>query len=448
MKRRTSLAVRITAVCLVVAGVAVAVAGVVAFRLVGDTAREVTADQLSDQADVVSEQLQEDGPLSLIGLRRVTGVLRGQGIDVVLIGPGGAVTGRDPDAVAAVRSGPLGPAERHSDEVDTDDGVLLVETRVGQAGGFALVQRAAAADDTREDLLGRVLAALGVGLVVAVLAGVALARFLARPLQRSADAARQIGAGRRDVQVPVEGPREVADVATAVNDLAAALHRSEAREREFLLSVSHELRTPLTAVRGFAESLADGVATGDDVATVGRTIDQEARRLERLVDDLLDLARLGAADFSVQPTPIDLRGVVTEAAGVWTGRCEREGVELRTELPDAPVVVSTDARRIRQVLDSLAENALRVTPSGAPIVLALLPGPVLEVRDGGPGLRPEDYPVAFDRGTLHARYRGIRPVGTGLGLAIVRGLVERLGGTVTAGPAPEGGARFTVTLPS
>jgi two-component system sensor histidine kinase BaeS len=106
---------------------------------------------------------------------------------------------------------------------------------------------------------------------------------------------------------------------------------------------------------------------------------------------------------------------------------------------------------VRQVVDNLAENALRVTPAGAPIVLALRPGGDgqvdVEVRDGGPGLTDEDLPVAFDRSVLHDRYRGVRPVGTGLGLALVAGLADRLGGRAVAGHAPEGGARFTVTLP-
>jgi two-component system sensor histidine kinase BaeS len=115
------------------------------------------------------------------------------------------------------------------------------------------------------------------------------------------------------------------------------------------------------------------------------------------------------------------------------------------------VVVRTDPLRVRQILDGLAENALRVTPSGSPIVFAVRPGntggAVLQVRDGGPGLADEDLMVAFEQGTLHARYRGVRPVGTGLGLALVAGLAGRLGGHALAGHAGEGGASFTVTLP-
>jgi signal transduction histidine kinase len=112
-------------------------------------------------------------------------------------------------------------------------------------------------------------------------------------------------------------------------------------------------------------------------------------------------------------------------------------------------VVRADPRRLRQVVDGLTENALRITSAGRPIVLSLdvVPGlAMLSVRDGGPGLADADYRVAFQRGVLHGRYQHDRPVGTGVGLALAHGLVTRMGGTIQAGPAPEGGACFTITL--
>ncbi|MEP7055302.1 MAG: histidine kinase dimerization/phospho-acceptor domain-containing protein, partial [Actinomycetota bacterium] len=232
----------------------------------------------------------------------------------------------------------------------------------------------------------------------------------------------------------------------------AALSASEGRQREFLLSISHELRTPLTVLGGFAEAIADGVTTGDEAAAAGATIQSEAARMQRLVADLLDLARLGADDFRLDLTPVDLTALITDAATVWTQRCAAVGVLHSVELPDHPVWVSGDPGRLRQVIDGLAENALRVTPSGRPIVFALRPDSagrvaVIDVRDGGPGLQQEDLAVAFDRSVLYERYRGVRRVGTGLGLALVGGLVSRMGGVARAGHASEGGASFTVSLP-
>jgi signal transduction histidine kinase len=114
------------------------------------------------------------------------------------------------------------------------------------------------------------------------------------------------------------------------------------------------------------------------------------------------------------------------------------------------LVVNTDARRVRQVLDGLAENALRLLGPGQLLVLHLGAEDrwaVLQVRDGGPGLAPEDYPVAFDQGVLHERYRGRRPTGAGLGLALANNLIGRLGGTIVASPAAEGGVAMTIRLP-
>jgi two-component system sensor histidine kinase BaeS len=296
---------------------------------------------------------------------------------------------------------------------------------------------------------------LSAGLVAGAVAGWLLARRLARPIRRAADAAARLGAGDRSVRVPVESPAEVAELAYALNGLATALATSEGRQREFLLSVSHELRTPLTAISGYAEALADGVVGPEQAAETGRIVLAEARHLDRLVADLLALARLEAVDFPLEPVPVDLVRLATDAARTWADRCARVGVPFRVEMPAGPVPAYTDPGRTRQVIDGLLENALRVVPPGAPVVLAVRPagpgpaaGGVVEVRDGGPGLTDDDLAVAFERGALHQRYRRVRKVGSGLGLALAAALVRRSGGGITAGHAPEGGTAFTVRLPS
>ena len=163
----------------------------------------------------------------------------------------------------------------------------------------------------------------------------------------------------------------------------------------------------------------------------------------------MELARLEADDFRLDLMPVDLGALAREAGTVWDVRCRAAGVVFSVHTPSSPVWVTADPRRLRQVVDGLAENALRVTAAGAPLAFAVFPGGALQVRDGGPGLAPEDYAVVFDRGVLHERYRGHRPVGSGgVGLALVHGLVTRMGGTIAAERAPEGGACFTVTLPA
>jgi two-component system sensor histidine kinase BaeS len=293
--------------------------------------------------------------------------------------------------------------------------------------------------------------ALVAGLLAGLVAGTLLARRLARPIRHAAVAAARLSAGDRTVRLAIEPPAEAEDLAHALNDLAAALATSEGRQRDFLLSVSHELRTPLTTIRGYAEALADGVVGPDGAQRAGQTMLNEAERLDRLVADLLVLARLEAADLPVELLPVDLTQLVAGAAEAWAARCAAVGVVLTTELADGPVTARTDPGRVRQILDGLLENALRVVPPGAPVVLAVRPASdglaFVEVRDGGPGFTDEDLAVAFERGALYQRYRGVRKVGSGLGLALAARLVRRLGGTIEAGHAVEGGARFTVGLP-
>jgi two-component system, OmpR family, sensor kinase len=455
--RRGSLATRIVLVCVAVAGVAVLVAGLVMAGLARQSAQGVLQDSLAAQADVLASQVDERGLGSrAAGLGRAAEVVRGQGIVVVILLPRRGIQPGDQrsiDAATAAGLTGINGGQRISTKVSVDGQEYLVEARgVGPRSGFALVEPLRLPDGAQRILIRNILLALGAGLLVAALAGGLLGRLLARPLRRTADVAGAMRQGRRDLHVPVEGPAEVAEVAEAVNELSVALRHSEERQREFLLSVSHELRTPLTAVHGFAESLADGVVAGPEEAQhAGRVILRESQRLERLVSDLLDLARLGADQFRLDVAEVDLRETLSACAEVWRVRCERQGVHFQLELPSSPAVATTDARRIRQVLDGLAENALRVTPAGSRLTLALDSRPgmvVIQVRDGGPGLAPEDYAVAFERGVLHEKYRGRRPVGSGIGLALAFALVSRLGGTMTAGPAPEGGATFTVWLPT
>jgi signal transduction histidine kinase len=160
-----------------------------------------------------------------------------------------------------------------------------------------------------------------------------------------------------------------------------------------------------------------------------------------LIGDLLDLARLQAQDFRLDVSEVDLCEVVRGAAAAWSPRRD-----LQVDIVDGPVLVRTDAGRVRQVIDGLLDNAVRVCPAEAPIVLALYRDAVIEVRDGGPGLTADDMTVAFEKSVLSERYQ--RAGSAGIGLALVHGLVVRLGGQIEVSPAPEGGARFSVRLPT
>jgi two-component system sensor histidine kinase BaeS len=301
----------------------------------------------------------------------------------------------------------------------------------------------------------RIVSALALGLLIAVVIAYFAARRLSQPLRAAREVAHEMAKGHRDRNLEPRGPAEVADIAEALNALSDALVVSEGRQRDFLLSVSHELRTPLTAVKGYGEALSEEMVPPQEIPAVGSIVASEAQRLDRLVHDLLDLARLGAVDFHFDLADVDAREIVTEASLVWQDRCSREQVGFETQMPPEPVGVRVDAWRLRQIIDNLTENALRVSPEGSTIVLALHVDPaiaagdfaVVEVRDLGPGLSAEDRAVAFQPGALHERYRGVRPVGTGLGLALVARLAAGMGGSATVTSNPGGGTSFWVRVP-
>jgi two-component system OmpR family sensor kinase len=283
--------------------------------------------------------------------------------------------------------------------------------------------------------------AAAAGGLLAALAAFLLARRISRPVDRIAAAARSLTGGTHPEPVPVEGAAEIATLAVAFNDLAAQLRRAQEAERNFLLSVSHELKTPLTAIRGYAEAVEDGAVDPREAAA---TVAFEARRLERLVHDLLDLARMNRTDFSVLNAEIDLAEVAEDAVRRYQQQAETFGVALQA-VGDAPAPAIGDADRVLQVVSNLVENALRLTPPGGEVRVVTGPG-LLRVEDSGPGLAETDTEHAFERFYLHERYGRERPVGTGLGLAIVKELTLAMGGSVDVESHPDRLTVFTVRL--
>jgi two-component system, OmpR family, sensor kinase len=313
-----------------------------------------------------------------------------------------------------------------------------------ESGGEAIVLLRPASSQ-RADWLPFVLGLGVAGLVGAALAAAVaflLSRAVAQPVARVSAASRSLASGSAPTPVPVAGPAEVATLASSFNHLAEELRRTQDAERSFLLSVSHELKTPLTAIRGHAEALQDGVL---EPGPTGVVIEREARRLERLVGDLLDLARLRRRAFSVRAEPVDFEETALAAFERHEQAARSFGVELQV-LAEPDAVATGDGDRLLQALSNLVENALRSTPRGGTVRIVARPGR-LEVVDDGPGLADADLERAFERFYLYDRYEGERRVGTGLGLAIVRELVEAMGGSTSVRSELGAGATFAIELP-
>lgn len=465
-KHTGTLTSRILAVAFISVLSAIAIAMLVAFPLVRNEAEAQAREVLSRQADVVvdiirqgstdrplpgrGDHLHVPGPeIAVVPVTTTTTPTRFISADVIA-----AITGESDDFSDDDSDDSDDDSDsdgRLSTTVEVDGELFFLEGRqITDGAGVVLLQRAVASQNAAGTLMTRMVYGLIAGLGIAALIAIFVARRTAAPLKNAAGAAMQLAQGQRDVDVEVSGAQEVADIARALNLLAANLAMSEDRQREFFMSVSHELRTPMTAVKGYAEALADGVIESGDVPATGALLMGETDRLDRLISDLLDLARAGAVDFRLSLAPASINSIVSDASESWRLRCEREGLAFESRLPDADLTATLDAMRYRQIIDNLVENAVRVTPAGGLIRISLdgtSTGSSLTIEDSGPGLSDEDLAVAFEPAVLHSRYRGLRPVGTGLGLALVGSLAARMGGRAQAAHSDLGGAKFVVEMP-
>jgi signal transduction histidine kinase len=289
----------------------------------------------------------------------------------------------------------------------------------------------------------------GGALLVAAVVASGLARRISAPLVRAVTTTGKLAGGDLTARVPMSPHDypELTELADAINIMGDSLSQSQDRERQFLLSVSHELRTPLTSIIGYADAIADG-ATQDTLAA-SAVIGSEARRLGRLLQDLLDLARLDARKFSLDVMRVEAGEVARLTAAGFRPEAESQGLELMTAVADeAGLWVDADPDRLGQVVANLTENAFKHAQSRVVVGAGVVGSSVaVWVLDDGPGIAAEDLPRVFERHFTSDRATG-RRLGSGLGLAIVSELVAAMNGAVTAeSPVMDGrGTRMTVWL--
>lgn len=446
---RDSLQTRLVILTTFIALLVAVLAGLFAYPLIQSAAQGQAKARLAGLADITASSLERgmqagrQQPLP----RRLAQSLSSEDITGFLVfDPLGPPPGTSARQVAALLDG-----NDVSADGEVDGRAVFVEGRALVDGtGMVLIQPQTAIGGFVGDVLSRFAIALVVGLIIAAVIGAFAARRLAAPLRAAREAANRITAGDRDVTVDLTGPNEIDEISEALNQLSTTLAVSENRQREFLMSVSHELRTPLTAIKGYGEAMSDGVIEVEDVERVGATVAAEARRLERLVNDLLDLARAGAVDFKVDFVETDVNELLEDVYAVWADRCARDDVQFTLNNDGRLPMVQSDPVRLRQIIDNLMENALRISPADTFITCTAHvaeSGVVIRVRDSGPGLTTADLSDAFEPGVLFDRYRGVRPVGTGLGLALVGRLAAGLGAHVWAEQELSGGAAFSIRLP-
>ena len=293
-------------------------------------------------------------------------------------------------------------------------------------------------------LIERLLLAFAGGVLVAGAFGWYLSRRITTPVVQLTHAADEVARGHYEVDVPSSGAGEIGLLADRFGEMASRLSESEELERNFLMSVTHELRTPLTAIRGHVEALREGVVEDEETQSASfEVIAAEAERLERLVGDVLDLAKLDAHRFTVLQEEVDMERLVDRAYTTFAEEARRRGIEYRCDLEARPVIVS-DGDRVLQIISNLLANAFRWTPDGGTVGLELsaTDGSVyVAVADSGPGIPPSERERIFR--PFWSRGGG----GTGLGLAIARELAGALGGRIGLESSAEQGSRFELVLP-
>lgn len=406
-----------------------------------DTARDLRGEARRIAARL--DSFQREGVLhALVQARALAGGA------IVQVAPNGRVT---PDLPAGIDPTDLSPSRLRNGGAQTGTKGSLVFAAAGAVRNDVLfVVVLTRQVDTR--LPGGLWFLVAASATLAVAAAVAanLGRRLTRPIRDAQAATRRIAEGDLAARVPVipgEADDELVALARSINSMAESLERSRGLERQFLLSVSHDLRTPLTSIRGYADALAEGRAP--DPAQAAGVIQSEARRLERLVGDLLELARLDSRRFSLNVRATDVAEVVAEVAEGMRPAAEEAGVALSVDgsAQPTPRPASTDPDRLAQVVANLLENALKFARGAIALgVGAEGARVVLWVQDDGPGIAPADLARVFEPFYQSDRSSG-RPVGTGLGLAIVHELVDAMGGSVEARTGADGGTRMEVRLP-
>jgi two-component system, OmpR family, sensor histidine kinase BaeS len=334
----------------------------------------------------------------------------------------------------------------HPGSPQRSEPVKVRQHQVGQAlvrfSGPAL----GSADQALETALLRAIAgAAGLAALLALVAGLGVARYITRPVAQLIAATRAMTRGERSSRVgPVRAPGELGELATAFDQMADALDRQEQLRRHLVADVAHELRTPIAVLQAEHEALLDGV-TEPTPAQFGVLRDQ-VLRLARIVGDLEILSEADAAAFRMSTDRIDLADIAARAADSLAGRFEAAGITVARRLEPVPVVA--DADRLHQIIINLLTNALKFTPAGGQVTIEAGPADdraVLRVSDTGVGIPADELPRIFDR-----FWRGQQAAhigGSGIGLAVAAELARAHGGELNAASTVGLGTQMTLTLP-
>lgn len=285
-------------------------------------------------------------------------------------------------------------------------------------------------------------------LLVAAAISLPLARLLVRPLKKLAAATSHLSSGRYDVRVPVDSDDEFGHLSRDFNALALSLDKNEQARRQFVADISHELRTPLAILGGEIEAIQDGI---QDLSfeSIG-SLQVEVFRLNRLVDDLYQLALSDVGALAYRKSDVNLTDILCKAIDRARPKMAERSLTLTALLPQLPAFVFADAERLAQLFDNLLDNSRKYTDPGGTLDIALESasgGVTVDIKDSGPGVTEEERRKLFDRLYRVEGSRNRSFGGAGLGLAICRNIVEAHEGAIESLHSPLGGIWIRITLP-
>lgn len=471
--RATSLRTKLVAITALLTFAAVTVTGLLSVLLLRNSLIQRMDNEIKDSAQTVVEIIysgNQNGTNPDNELLRTYGAIVNS--DNVVTGKTASSDGRDTPKLSAYS---LKELRSHSSQgfyvkgtaVDSPGWRVIVYDLQGEPGSTLVVGQSMQSVEDVSNNTASLISTIGLftTLAITLIAHMVVTRAFS-PLKRVERTAATIAAGDLSQRVEVENPfTEIGRLSRSLNAMLAHIEQAfaaqaqtEASMRRFISDASHELRTPLVTIRGYSELYRQGAMKRDeDVASAMGRIESESKRMGHLVEDLLTLAR---ADEKrpLDLEPLDLYILAHDAA--MDARVTAQDRTVRVvglkngEGPRSAPVVGDDAR-LRQVIANLVTNAIRYTPAGTPIELAVgvqndglsSPNAVLEVRDHGPGISEADQARIFERFYRSDESRQRETGGTGLGLAIVAAISAQHGGSVRLTTTPGGGATFTLLLP-
>ena len=454
--RRPSLRLRLTLAFAAAMAVLLAATGTFVYVRMAATLDEQLDQSLRARADDVAALVRTGGP----GLADADGrLVEAEESFAQVVGPDGAVRDATPPVGDRPLLTPEQLAQARRETVVVERGgvpglgggrVRLLGTPVEGDGGRVVVVAGASLDDRHDALAGlrtQLLVGGPVALLLASLAGYALAAAALRPVEAMRRRAAEISADTAGSRLPVPASDdEVARLARTLNEMLARLEAGLERERRFVADASHELRTPLSSLRAELELALRRPRSREELRGAIASAADETERLARLADDLLVLARADEGELRLHVEPVGARGLLERVARRFSGRAAAAGRSLAVDAA-GDLAVAGDPHRLEQALGNLVDNALRHGAGVVRLDAAAADGSVaLRVSDDGTGF-PADYlPRAFER---FSRADGARPGGgAGLGLAIVEAIGRAHGGSATAANRDDGGAEVVILLPA